>query len=156
MVCEHVKDQVLNINVLWEITYRVYNEALHLNSLEDFNATEADLMAMKEDILATWKSRDARRTSSLSPTFISSADSKEQGSTLGKTFIPREATVSSGTLHGPGGGTSAASSPFFRPLAPPPSIPSTSRLSPYIQELLPTSFPMVGAPMVYNFNPMTG
>ena len=142
--------------MLWEITYRVYNEALHLDLLEDFNATETDLMAMKEDILATWKSRDARRTSSLGPTFISSVDSKEQGSTLGRTFIPREATVSSSTLRGPGGGMSGESSPFFRPLAPPPSIPSTSRLSPYIQELLPTSFPMVGVPVAYNFDPITG
>ena len=155
-VCEHAKDQVLNINVLWEIAYGVYHEALHLNSLEDFNATEADLMAMKEDILATWKSRDARRTLSLGPTFISSVDSKGQGSTLGRTFIPREATASSGTLCGPGGGMSGSSSPFFRPLAPPPGIPSTSGLSPYIQELLPTSFPMVGAPTTYNFDPITG
>ena len=142
--------------MLWEIAYGVCHEALHLNSLEDFNATKTDLMGMKEDILATWKSRDARRTSSLRPMFISSADSKGQGSTLGRTFIPREATASSGALHGLSGSMGEASLPFFRPSAPLPGIPSRSGLSPYIQELLPTSFPMVGMPTKYNFNPITG
>ena len=130
-VCEYAKDQALTVNVLWEVAYGVCNEALHLNSLEDFNATEADLMGMKDDILAMWKSWDRRRTSSLRPTFISSADSKGQGSTLGKTFIPRGATASSGALHSPGGSMGEASLPFFRPLAPPPGISSTSGLSPY-------------------------
>ena len=114
-------------------------------------------MGMKDDILAMWKSRDRRRTSSLRPTFISSsADSKEQGSTLGKTFIPRGAAASSGALHGPSDSMGEASLPFFRPLAPPPGIPLTSGLLSYIQELLPTSFPMVGMPMEYNFDPITG
>ena len=115
-------------------------------------------MRMKDDILATWKSRDVRKTSSLGPTFVSSADSRSQGSTLGKTFIPGGPMPPSGVLHGPGGGggTSAVSSSFFRPLAPPPGIPSMSRLSPYLQGLLPTSFPMVGPPVGYNFNPVTG
>ena len=63
----------------------------------------------------------------------------------------------SGALCGPGsGGMSEVSSSFFRHLAPPPGIPSMSRLSPYIQELLPTSFPMMGPPAEYNFNPITG
>ena len=47
------------VNVLWDIAYGLHHEALHLDSLEDFNATEADLMSMKDDILAMWKSRDA-------------------------------------------------------------------------------------------------
>ena len=51
---------------------------------------------------------------------------------------------------------SAASSSVFKPLAPPPRIPLTSGLSPYLQELLPTSLPMMGLPMAYNFNPVTG
>ena len=127
-----------------------------LNSLEDFNATEADLMSMKDDILAMWKSRDVRKTSSLGPTFISSADSKSQGSTLGRTFIPGGATAASGALHGPGGGMGEVSSSFFRPLAPPPGIPSMSGLLPYLQELLPTSFPTMGLPAEYNFDPITG
>ena len=76
MVCEYVKDQALTVNVLWEIAYSVCHEALCLDSLEDFNATEVDLMGMKDDILATWKSRDARKTLSLRPTFVLSADSK--------------------------------------------------------------------------------
>ena len=125
-VCEYAHDQALTVNVLWEVAYGVCHGALHLESLEDFNATKADLMGMKDDILAMWKSRDGRRTSSLGPTFISSADSKGQGSTLGKTFI------SGGALHGPGGSMGEASLPFFRPLAPPPRISSTSGLLPYI------------------------
>ena len=44
--------------MLWDIAYGLCHEALHLDSLEDFNATEADLMGMKDDILAMWKSRD--------------------------------------------------------------------------------------------------
>ena len=38
------------VNVLWEVAYGVSHEALHLDSLEDFNATEADLMDMKNNI----------------------------------------------------------------------------------------------------------
>ena len=74
----------------------------------------------------------------------------------GENFYSRGATASSGALCGLGDGTGGASLPFFRPLAPLPRIPSTSGLSPYIQELLPTSFPMVGMPMKYNFDPITG
>ena len=156
MVCEYARDQALTVNMLWDIAYGLHHEALCLDSLEDFNATEADLMSMKDDILAMWKSRDARKTLSLGPTFVSSADSKGQGSTLVRTFIPGGATTSSSALHGPGGGTGEVSSSFFRPLAPPPGIPSTSGLLPYIQGLLPTSFPMVGMPVEYNFDPITG
>ena len=156
MVCEYMRDKALTVNVLWDIAYGLHHEALHLDSLEDFNATEADLMSMKDDILAKWKSRDTRKTSSLRPMFVSSADSKGQGSALGRTFIPGGATASSGALHGPGGGTGEVSSSFFRPLAPPPGIPSMSGLSSYIQKLLPTSFPMMGMPADYNFNPIMG
>ena len=145
------------VNVLWEIAYGLHHESLHLDLLEEFNATEADLMNMKDDILATWKSRDARKTSSLRPTFISSVEARSQGSTLGITFIPRGPTPPSDVLCGPGGGgMNAVSSSFFRPLAPPPGITSTSGLSPYLQELLPTSFPMMGPPVGYNFDPITG
>ena len=142
--------------MLWEVAYSVCHEALHLNSLEDFNATEADLMDMKNNILAMWKSRDRRRTSSLRPTFTSSStDSKEQGSTLGKTFTSGRVAMSISAPCGPGYSLGKTSSPFFKPLAPPPGIPSPSGLSSYIQELLPTSYPTVGTPMEYNFDPMT-
>ena len=144
------------VNMLWDIAYGLHHESLHLDSLEDFNATEADLMSMKDDILATWKSRDARKTLSLGPTSISSADSKGQGSTLGRTFIPGGTTAASGALCGPSGGTGEASLSFLRPLAPPPGIPSASGLLPYIQELLPTSFPVIGMPAEYNFDPIMG
>ena len=142
--------------MLWDIAYSLHHEALCLDSLEDFNATEADLMSMKDDILAMWESRDARKTSSLRPTFISSAYSKSQGSTLGRTFIPRGATAPSSALRGPGGGMGEVSLSFSRPLAPPPGISSMSGLPPYLQELLPTSFPTMGLPAEYNFNPITG
>ena len=112
---------------------------------------------MKNDILATWKSRDRRRTSSLRPTFTSSsAHSKDQGSTLGKTFTSGRAMTSISSPHSPSCSLGETSSPFFKPLAPPPRIPSLSRLFSYIQELLPTSYPTVETPMEYNFDPMTG
>ena len=156
-VCEYARDQALTVNMLWEVAYSVCHEALHLNSLEDFSATEADLMDMKNNIRATWKSGDRRRTSSLRPMFTSlTMDSKEQGSTLGKTFTSGRAATSMSALHGPSYGLGETSLPFFRPLAPPPGIPSPTGLLSYIQELLPTSYPMVGTPMEYNFDPMTG
>ena len=138
--------------------YGIHQESLHLDSLEDFNATEANIMCMKDDILAMWKSRDVRKTSSLRPTFISSTDSRNRESTLGKTFNPRGPAPPSSVLCGPsgGGGTSAASSSIFKPLAPPPRIPLASGLSHYLQEPLPTSFPMMGLSTVYNFDPITG
>ena len=144
------------VNVLWDTAHGLHHEALHLDSLEDFNATEADLMSMKDDILAMWMSKDVRKTSSLRPMFIASVDSRSQGSTLGKTFIPGGATAASSALHGPGGSMGEVSSSFSRPLAPPPGIPSISGLSPYLQELLPTSFPTMGPPVGYNFDPITG
>ena len=115
-------------------------------------------MHMKENIFATWKSRDVRKTSSLRPTFISSADSRSQGSTLGKTFIPGEPAPSSGVPHGPGGGGDAItmSSSVFKPLAPPLGIPIAPGLSHYLQDPLPTSFPVMGLPTEYNFDPITG
>ena len=69
-MCEYVKDKLLMVDILWEVAYRVFKEALCLNLLEDFNATEADLMKLKNDILTTWKSRDKYKTSSLGPTFV--------------------------------------------------------------------------------------
>ena len=120
--------------------------------------TEADIMHMKEGILAMWKSRDVRKTSSLGPTFVSSADSRSRGSTLGKTFIPRGPAPSSSVPLGPGGGgdMSAASSSVFKPLAPPPGIPLAPGLSHYLQDPLPTSFPAMGPPAEYNFDPIMG
>ena len=158
MVCEYMRDKPLTLNVLWDIAYNIHKESLHLDSLEDFNATEADIMRMKEDILAMWKSRDARKTLSLGPTFISSADSRSRGSTLGKTFIPREPAPSSGVPRGPGGGGDVivASSSVFKPLAPPPGIPIAPGLSHYLQDPLPASLPVMGPPAEYNFDPITG
>ena len=149
MVCEYAKDQALTVDMLWEIAYGVCHEALCLDSLEDFNATEVDLMEMKDNILAMWKSRDKRRTSSLRPMFISlTAGPKEQGSTLGKTFTSGGAGTSTSAPRSPGHSLGEALS-SFKSLAPPPGIPSPSKL-------LPTSYPTVGTPMGYNFDPMTG
>ena len=48
------------------------------------------------------------------------------------------------------------SSSVFKPLAPPPGIPLAPRLSHYLQDPLPTSFPVMGLPVEYNFDPITG
>ena len=115
-------------------------------------------MCLKEGILSTWKSRDTRKTSSLGPTFISSADSRSRGSTLGKTFTPGQPAPSSSVPRGPGGGGDAiaTSSSVFQPLAPPPGIPITPELSHYLQDPMPASFPAMGPPAEYNFDPITG
>ena len=146
MVPNNIKDQTLTINMLWEVAYGVCHEVLHLNSLEDFNATEADLMDLKNDILAMWDSRDRCRTSSLRPTFTSSSVSaNEKGSTLGKTFTPTRARTSTGALCSSGYGLGKTSLPLFRPLAPPPGIPHPLVLPSYMQDILPTSsYPVMG------------
>ena len=114
-------------------------------------------MHMKDNILAMWKSRDARKTSSLRPTFISSADSRSQGSTLGKTFTPAGPTALSDMLHGSGGGnTGAVSLSAFKPVVPSLGIPVAPRLSSYLQEPLASSFSAIGPPTVYNFDPIMG
>ena len=144
--------------MLWEVAYGVCHEVLCLDSLEDFNATKVDLMDLKNNILTTWESRDRCRTSSLRPTFTSSSTgSKEKGSTLGKTFTSARAATSIAVLRGPGYGLGKTSLPLFRSLAPPPGIPHPSGLSSYIQDILPmSSYPVMGASMEYNFDPMTG
>ena len=100
------------VNVLWEVVYRVCKEVLCLDSLENFNATEVDLMVVKNDILTTWESRDRHMTSSLRLTFTpSSVGASKKGSTLGETFTPCRYTVPASTLHGSGyglGGTSSS------------------------------------------------
>ena len=85
-----VKGQSLMVNMLWEVAYGMFKEILCLNSLEDFNTTEADLMDLKNDILAMWKSRDKHRTLSLEPTFtpFNLWGTSEKKSTLGDTFTP--------------------------------------------------------------------
>ena len=109
------------VNVLWEVAYGVCHEVLCLDSLEDFNATKADLMDLKNDILATWESWDRHRTLSLRPMFTPlSVSASKKGSTLGKTFTPSQASVSAGILHGSGYDLGGMSSPLLRPLAPPP------------------------------------
>ena len=52
MVCDYVRIRALTVDILWEVVYRVFREALHLNLLEDFNATEVDLGEMKDKILS--------------------------------------------------------------------------------------------------------
>ena len=136
MVCEYIKGQSLMVNMLWEVAYGVCKEVLHLDSLEDFNATEVDLTDLKNDILATWESRDRHRTLSLGPTFtpLSMGASKKR-STLGNTFTPSKATASASILHGSGYGLGGMSSPLLRPLGPPPGIPYPSMPMSYGQPL---------------------
>ena len=157
-VCEYVKDQTLTVYMLWEVAYRVCHEVLCLNSLEDFNATEVDLMDLKNDILATWESRDRHRTLSLRPTLTPlSASASKKSSTLGKTFTPSKASVSAGILHRSGYRLGGMSLPLLRPLAPHPGIPCPLVLSSYVQEIVPmSSYSAMGTPMEYNFDPMMG
>ena len=156
MVCEYAKDQALTVNLLWEIAYGVCHEALRLDFLEDFNATKADLMDMKNNILAMWKSRDKRRTSSLRPTFIS-LDCRPKGT---RVHLGQNLHFWGGLVHPPVPLTVLVT--VWVKHCHPSSLwchhlgfPSTSGLS-YIQELLPMSYPAVGTPMGYNFDPMTG
>ena len=69
----------------------MFREALHLNSLEDFNATGE----IKDKILSIWKAKDKCKTSSLRPTFVllPAGASKKKKSTLGATFSPSSATA---------------------------------------------------------------
>ena len=114
------RDQTLMVNMLWEVAYGVCHEVLHLDSLEDFNVTKADLMDLKKDILAMWDSRDRCRTLSLGPTFTpSSASANEKGSTLGKTSTPARASASaSGPFVVLVTALGKTLSPLLRPLAP--------------------------------------
>ena len=107
---------------------------------------------------AIWDSRDRCRTSSLRPIFTSSSVSaNEKGSTLGKTFTPTRAIASAGALCSSGYSLGETSSPLSRLLAPPLGIPHPSVLSSYIQDILPmSSYPAMGTPMGYNFDPMMG
>ena len=65
---------------------------------------------------------------------------------------------SSSVPHGPGGGGDAiaASPSAFKPLAPPPGIPIAPGLSQYLQDPVPASFPAMGLPAEYNFDPIMG
>ena len=88
MVCDYIKDRALTVDMLWEVVYRVFREALHPDSLEDFNATDMDLMEIKDNILSIWKSRDKHKTSSLRPMFVPlSVRASKKKSILGDTFF---------------------------------------------------------------------
>ena len=158
MVCEYIKGQSLMVNVLWEVAYRVCREVLCLDSLEDFNATKADLMELKNDILTMWESRDRHRTLSLGPTFTpSSTGASNKRSTLGDTFTPSKTAAYASTLHSSGHGLGEMSPSLSRPLGPPPGIPYASMPASYEQRIFPTStYSTVGLTMGYNFDPMMG
>ena len=161
-MCDYVKGQSLMVDMLWKVAYGVFKEVLCLNSLEDFNATKADLMDLKNNILTTWKSRDKHRTLSLRPTFIpSSARASKRKSMLGDTFSPSRAMVPapicssifSSLSYGLGG----TQSPLIRPLGPPPGILYPLMSMSYGQGILPTlNYPSWGSTMGYNFNHMMG
>ena len=158
LVCEYIKGQSLTVNMLWEVAYGVCKEVLHLDSLEDFNATKVDLMELKNDILTMWESRDRCRTLSLRPTFtLSSAGASSKRSTLGDTFTPSKTAVYAGTLHGSGHSLGEMSPSLSRPLGPPPGIPYASMPVSYEQRIFPTlTYSTVGPTMGYNFDPMMG
>ena len=154
-----MRDKPLTLNVLWEIAYNIHKESLHLDSLEDFNATEADIMHMKEDILAMWKSRDMQ--GKLHPSDPCSSPLQTPGVgdlPWGKLLFPESLHHPVSVPRGPGGGGDmiAMSSSVFKPLAPPPRIPIAPGLSHYLQDPLPASFPVMGLPAEYNFDPIMG
>ena len=136
----------------------VCHEALCLDSLEDFNATEADLMDMKNKILAMWKSRDRRRT--LSPQTHHSLPHpwtpRNKDPPWGKTFTSGRAATSISAPHGPSYSLGKTSSPFFSLWPHHPKFPLHPGYHLIYRSFLPTSYPTVGTPMEYNFDPMTG
>ena len=146
------------VNMLWEVACGVRNEVLCLDSLEDFNTTEADLMELKNDILAMWESRDRCKTLSLGPTFTpSSAGASGKRSNLGDTFTPSRTMVYASTLHGSGHGLGEMSPSLSRPSHPPPGIPYALMPVSYEQRIFPTlTYSTVGPTMGYNFDPMMG
>ena len=133
-------------------------EVLHLDSFEDFNATKADLMELKNNILIMWESRDRCKTSSLRPMFTpSSVGANEKRSTLGDTFTLSKAMASASILHGSGHGLGEMPPPLSRPLGPPPGIPHALMPASYGQGIFPTlMYSTVGPTMGYNFDPMMG
>ena len=161
-VCDYVKNRALTVDMLWEVVYGVFSEALCLDSLEDFNAMEADLMKLKDNILSIWKAKDKHKTSSLRPTFVPlSTRASEKKSTLGDTFSPSSAmapapvhqSLSSGSSYAVGG----VQSPLTKPMGLPPGIPYPSVSAPYRQGVLPTpGYAPWGSVMGYNFDPMMG
>ena len=160
-VCDYVKDRVLTVDVLWEVVYRVFREALCFDLLEDFNAMEADLMELKDSILSIWKAKDKCKTSSLRPTFVPLSASEKKKSTLGDTFSPSSATepapihqsLFSRLSYVVGG----VQSSLTKPMGLPPGIPYPLVSTPYGQDVLPTpGYTPWGSVMGYNFDPMTG
>ena len=143
---------------MWEVAYGVCNKVLHLDSLEDFNATEADVMQLKNDILIMGESRDRCKTLSLRPTFTpSSTGASSKRSTLGDTFTPSRTVVYASTLHGFGHGLGEMSPSLSRPSCPPPGILYASMPVSYKQRIFPTlTYSTVGPTMGYNFDPMMG
>ena len=163
MVCNYIKNRALTADMLWEVVYGVFREALCLDSLEDFNATEADLMELKGNILSIWKAKDKCKTSSLGPTFVTSSvrASEKKKSTLGDTFSASSAmapapicqSLFSGSSYAVGG----VQSPLTKPVGPPPGILYPSVSMPYGQGVLPTpGYTPWGSVMGYNFDPMMG
>ena len=162
MVCNYVKDRALTVDVLWEVVYGVFRETLCLDSLEDFNAMEVDLMELKDNILSIWKARDKCKTSSLGPMFVLlSVRAGKKKSTLGDTFSPSSAiapapicqSLFSRLSYAVGG----VQSPLAKPMGLPPGISYPSVSVPYRQGVLPTpGYTPWGLVMGYNFDPMMG
>ena len=67
MVCDYIGTRSLTVDMLWEVVYGVFREALCLESLEDFNASEVDLGEMKDKILSSGRPRISARLHPLGP-----------------------------------------------------------------------------------------
>ena len=162
MVCNFIRDRALTVEILWEVVHGVFREALHLDSLEDFNATEADLMELQDSILSIWKARDNCKTSSLGPMFVpSSARAGKKKSTLGSTFSPSSA-MAPAPIHQSLFPRSSyvvgyVQSPLAKPVGLPPGISYPLVSLPFGQGALPTpGYNLWGSLMGFNFDPMMG
>ena len=150
------------LNLLWEVVQGVFREALYLDSLDDFDATEVDLKELKDKILSIWKANDKCETSTLRPTFVpSTAGAREKKSTLGSTFSPSSTTaplpIHQNLFARSGYAMGRVEQTLAKPTGPPLGIPFTQIPIPFRQGTFPTSTYKPWGPVTgYNFDPMMG
>ena len=162
MVCDFVGARALTLNLLWEVMQGVFREALHLDSLDDFDATEADLKELKDKILSIWKSNNKSKTSTLGPTFVpSTAWTREKKFTLGSTFLPSSTTaplpICQNLFARLGYTMGGVEQTLTKPTGPTLGIPFTQIPTPFGQGTFPTlTYEPWGSVTGYNFDPMMG
>ena len=150
------------LDLLWEVVQGVFREALCLDSLEVFNATEADLKELKDKTLSIWKANNKCKTSTPRPTFVpSTAGAREKKSTLGSTFSSSSTTtplpICQSLFARSGYAMGRVEQTLAKPTGLPPGIPFAQIPTPFGQGTFPTStYKPWGSVTGYNFDPMTG